>query len=478
MEGARMMFGNKGLMLVRVAVLSSIALSRPITPAHFSDSDKDHIRSFWSANGRYTVAAPRDAETKGPWQVRLSPEGSLWLYNYNSARGIGKGAAVRGQLPAYDVQKSWDGWISQKMSYDRYLAGSAAAEANSRFLGHDVPNTAAPAQDPGAEPSSLQSFAGQPPSFAAAVSPTDYIVHFDDSSTVKLSDNPALRPNYPSYRFPQGVMSGGTPVKSLPSSELDSLFNAAGITGTPQKVMKAVSALEGGFDSVNTYDTGYVSVGLIQFACLSKGAGSLGLVMAREKQNDAAAFGRDFHQYGLEVSATGALVALDIDNGFILEGPPAARQIINDKRLIAVFQHAGQKSLAFKVAQLQIAKEQYYPSEDLVSVNVSGQMIHGKVSDFVRSEAGLATLMDRKVNTGRIDPLPSVLAQIGNQCGCRTTDDFAAHEKEVLTALKFRKDYSLDAELSQPGAEGASPRDTPLPSRHGTRSGRGHWHHD
>src|SRR2546421_3288125 len=190
-----------------------------------------------------------------------------------------------------------------------------------------------------------------------------------------------MRTKYPSYRFPQGVMSAGTPVKSLPPEEIDGLFQQAGIPDTAQHVMKAVSMLEGGFDSINTYDTGYVSVGLIQFACLSKGSGSLGSVLLREKLDDLQAFNEDFRSYGLDVSTSGSLVALDIDSGITREGAAAARQIINDKRLIAVFQHAGKQSKAFRIAQLRVAMDAYYPANDMVTVNANGQRITGRVND-------------------------------------------------------------------------------------------------
>ena len=212
------------------------------------------------------------------------------------------------QPAIWETRKAWEGWLNQKVSFDRFLPGVSAAEANGRFLGKTISNTVPFAEDPGAEPESLVAAVGFAPSFASAVIPNEYLVRFDDGSVVKLSDNPPIRPNYPSYRFPQGVMSGGEPVETLPASEIDSLFRDAGISSSAAKVMKSVSSLEGGFDSVNTYDTGYVSVGLIQFACLSKGAGSLGQVLLREKESRPDDFEYDFRKYGLDVTPAGYLV--------------------------------------------------------------------------------------------------------------------------------------------------------------------------
>lgn len=471
-DGVRLAVGNKGLMLLKFALLSSTALARGSGGAYFSDFDRGHIQQFWNERGRFTVSAPKEAATKGPWQVRLTPEGSIWLYQYNRSFGLVKGSSSRASAPNWESKRAWDVWIAQRVSSDRYAAGKSAAEANGRF-GLASPNPIPPADDPGPEPQGLRVFAGVAPSFAAAVAPNTYLVRFDDGETVTMSDNPPMRANYPSYRFPQGVMSSGTSVRNMPESELNSLFAEAGIDPSMAKVMKAVSLLEGGFDSINTYDTGFVSVGLIQFACRAKGAGSLGQVLLREKQRSPEAFLHDFHRFGLDVTPDGTLVAMDVDTGEVLDGPAAAQRIIDDKRLVAVFEHAGKQSRAFRVAQLQIAKEQYYPAGDPVAISVGGKTIAGSVSDFVHSEAGMATLMDRKVNTGRIDPLLNVLSQIGAQNNCQCAADFAAHEPEIIAAMRYRKDYTLDAELSQPNGLVAR-TDLSYTSRHGSRRGRGH----
>ena len=44
----------------------------------------------------------------------------------------------------------------------------------------------------------------------------------------------------------------------------------------------------------------------------------------------------------------------------------------------------------------------YWPADDPITITVDGKMLTGKVADVVTSEAGLATLFDRKVNRGRI----------------------------------------------------------------------------
>ncbi len=471
MDGVRLTIGNKGVMLARLAVLSTVALSHGQAPSYFSDADRDAIKQFWSKPGRYLVEASKSSFSKGPWVVRLTPQGSTWLFKFDSARGLGKSPAPKANIPSADIQRTWSAWISQKIAYDRFVALKACDEANA-LLTSKASKPVDSVANPGQEPNDLKAFAGEAPSFACAVIPNEYHVRFDDGRIATLSDNPAMRPDYAFYRFPQGVLWPGTPVKNLPESELSSLFEEAQVSPSARRVMKAVSSMEGGFDAVNTYDTGYVSVGLIQFACLSKGAGALGQVLLQEKQNDSEAFAKDFHQYGLEVTAAGALVALDIEKGSVLEGPAAARQIINDKRLTAVFEHAGQTSRAFRIAQLQVAMQAYYPSDDKVEVKTKADVLQGKVCDFLHSEAAMATLMDRKVSTGNIDPLNTVLAKIAEQCDCHSSEDFAAYERDIIGALTLRKDYLSEPELTQPAA--FFMRAPILLSRHGGRSLRKH----
>jgi hypothetical protein len=306
------------------------------------------------------------------------------------------------------------------------------------------------------------------------------VVMFPDGDSINLNDNPPMRHRYAYYRFSEGVMSAGARVKDLSQEEMDDLFKQAGVSASEQRVMKAVSLLEGGFDSVNTYDTGYVSVGLIQFACLSGGGGSLGAVLRRQKLAYPSAFERDFRQYGLDVTDDGLLLALDLLTGEQLEGAEAAKKIIEDKRLIAVFQKAGRLSREFRISQLQIAKEQYYPAGDTITVNSGRGVLTGRISDFISSEAGMATLMDRKVNTGKVDPLASVVAQFVNQTGVSSLAELSAYERNIVQAVKFRKDYLQDSSLSQPPASMVSSRrnattpsrgsSTGLRSRNGSRT--------
>src|SRR5207244_4361894 len=122
-------------------------------------------------------------------------------------------------------------------------------------------------------------------------------VTFDSGEKITYTDHHDVPSRYAYYRFSQGVQYLGTPVNSIPESELSAAFSAAGVPPFESKVMRAVSPLEGGFESINTYDTGFLSVGFIQFATLSGGTGSLGPVLQREKESDPAAFEKDFRRF-------------------------------------------------------------------------------------------------------------------------------------------------------------------------------------
>ncbi len=211
-----------------------------------------------------------------------------------------------------------------------------------------------------------------------------------------------------------------------------------------------MSKLEGGFDSVNTYDTGYVSIGFIQFITAIDGKGSLLEVLRQEKTDQPDQYAHDFHQYGLDITPDGILCVVDPVTGAELTGADAVQKTIADKRLTVIWQKAGRRSEAFQVAQIKVAKSHYWPADDVVTVTLNGQMLTGKVSDVVKSEAGLTTLFDRKVNRGTIAPFADVLARVMTTHNLTNIADAAQYEREIIQACKYRIDFLADTTLSQP----------------------------
>lgn len=415
----------------------------------FTADQRSAIVQYWNAPGRYTLGLPPAALTKGPWQVRLTPTASVWFWNYQRVlAGPGK------PPPTVDItaaQPDWEKWVQAKLDFDRWSAQTVADAANAALIPSVPPVATRPGPPPpGPAPADLIEKVGNPPPFAAAVVPMQYTVTFDDGDQYSFTDNPNMRPRYAYYRWSNGVMDAGQALRNMADAELDPIFQRAGMNASEARVAKVVSRLEGGFDAVNTYDTGWVSIGFIQCITGERGDGSLMDVLAVQKADDPAAYEADFRRFGVDVSASKILVVVDPGTGAELTGNDAVRKVIEDKRLTAVFQRAGRRSLAFRVAQVKVARMRYWPAEDTFTVTVQGQKLTGRVQDVIRSEAGLATLFDRKVNRGTIAPFAEVLERVMNQRGCRTLEEARKYEREVVAALTYRVDFLKDASLTQP----------------------------
>ncbi len=418
----------------------------------FTPQERDAVIQFWSKPDRYTSTVPSDALDKGLWQVRLTVGGSKWLWDHQRGKKIPPSSTP---IPQNDEQKQWEAWILAKLARDRWEGLQVAQRANEAILGKRLPapDQHTPAAEPpfaGPIPPSLFAHCGNPPPLAEAVVPMMHSVLFEDVAIAYRDNTRLSSPRYAYYRFEKGVMSGGIPAKSMAPEKLTQLCQMAAISESEAKVMRAVSILEGGFDSVNTYDTGFVSIGFIQFASLSGGSNSLGQLLKMYKAFDAEAYANDFRRYGIDVTPEGVLQVLDLSTAIELNGPDAVKEIIEDKRLVAVFQRAGQRSDKFNAMQLRAARDLYLPTNDAISLQVGDTMLVGSVSDFIKSEAGLAVLMDRKVNTGKLDPLASILTQLAAEVKPQSLADLAAYERDIVTALKYRKDYLTDNTLSQP----------------------------
>jgi hypothetical protein len=443
----------------------------PATPV-FSPDERARIVAYWSAPGRYVATAPLDAlaSNGGPWQVRLTPDGSAWFLAYQRAvSGSSKPPPTQDVRAATDGGASallgvstagWETWVQSKLAHDRALAQQAADRANAALLGRPVPDPVAASPPPpllGPIPPTLLAVCGNPPPFARAVAPLHHVVTFasDPNEAYTFLDNVKMRERYAYYRFANGTVALGTLLRNLPASELDALFAQAGMTAPEQRIARAVSRLEGGFETVNTYDTGYVSIGFIQFITGADGRGSLAHVLMRQKTDRPDAFAQDFRAFGMDVvpdAADGAptLVVVDPSTGAELFGAPAVFKVIDDKRLAAVFQRAGRHSVAFRVAQIQMAKSRYWPADDPVRVVVNGREITGKVSDVIRSEAGMATLFDRKVNRGNIAPFGDVVARVMAARRLSGLADASRYERDIVREMKYRADFLADKSLGQP----------------------------
>ena len=288
------------------------------------------------------------------------------------------------------------------------------------------------------------------------------MVHFDDPDEVyAYTDNVKLRDRYGYYRFPRGVVSYGAQLKDMTTSERDELFRAGGFSAAEQRIFSAVSGLEGGFETVQTYDTGFVSIGFIQFVTLAEGKHDLSQVLLTMKDNRPDEYAKDFRRYGIDVQPDTTLTVIDPATGAELSGNAAVLKIIDDKRLTAVFQRAGRHP-GFRIAQIKIAKSYYWPTDDMINAALpDGTTISAKVCDCIKSEAGLACILDRKINTGNIRPLNDVAARIAAAHNCKTASDLALYEAEIVAAMKYRADFLADKTLAQPAPPPAPKSTTP-----------------
>ncbi|MBX3113354.1 MAG: hypothetical protein KF836_02205 [Fimbriimonadaceae bacterium] len=437
----------------------------------FTNNEKLEISAFWGQTGRHIVQLPESAENKGPYEPRQTAEGSIWMRNYYTARGdAGKMVPTANPDGQNEIHAKWDAWIEAKYTWDEWQSTISCWDQNQKYLNRTLPAPQAPngktPDQPGPIPADLKTLAGDPPALVAPAMPKQYTTKFDDF-LFTAPDNTKVRRKFLYYRFSNGIMDVGQPMRGKTIDDLRPLFTKAGISDSELKVMAAVSLLEGGFDSINTYDTGFVSVGFIQFASLKGGAGSLGQVLLDMKQQTPDAFQNDFRRFGLDVTDQGELVALDVLNLRETVGPEANFTIINDKRLASVFVRAGRLSEPFKIAQIRTAKSQYYPAEDTLTIKVGEKTQSAKVKDIFRTEAGLATLMDRKVNTGKYGDLVSIMEGYMADYGFSDIKELAKLEYQLTRAIKWRKDYtSAEYALSKP-------RDLGIAMSRGGGKGRG-----
>jgi len=406
-----------------------VLLSSSSMGQFWTELEKDHVIRYWSAPNRFVSAST------GKPGVRLTVEGSKWLWEYNRLRGKAKSNPGIVPAAANPQEAVWEKWIDARVAYDRWRAQPLA--------------TVVP--DPGPAPADLVELAGNPPQFASLVTPNRFSVNIDGQQYV-YEDNLDMRPRFAYYRFTDGVRSFGTKLGTLPLAELNGILDSAGVDESGARIFKAVSLLEGGFDSLNTYDTGFISVGFIQFAALAEGGHSLGQALLQFKTDNPIEFGKDFRRFGLDVTPAGLIVALDTNTRAERVGSAANELVITDKRLAAVFQRAGQFK-PFRVAQVKTAKRMYWPAKEKWSIKKpSGEVISGTLDEIISSEAAMAVFLDRKVNTGNLGFLNAVLQAIADDQQEYCVDVLQRFEGVVLETLWYRYNPGKDAILSKPKA--------------------------
>ena len=459
------------------------AFARP-SETLFSPAEREKIVSWWQTENRYQIELAEMDGQKGPFTARLNPDASTWLLAYTKAvSGSVKVAPTQTAKASNSGDtKGWEDWLSVRIKHDWQTARAEAQRRNTALLtapsetlsaddtnagssrttlpsrgsrkprrGQDS-STAIPPH-PGPAPQSLIDALGAPPVIASVVAPNRHIIHFDiENRTIEMLDNVRLPERYAYYRFPKGVNSVGASTSNTgnETEQTKELFTEAGLSETARKAFTAISKLEGTFEASQTYDTGYVSIGFIQFTTGPDGDGSLIRALVDEKTSSPETFIEDFHRYGIDVTSDGKISVIDPKSGAELIGTDAVKCMVDDPRLVGVFVHAGRYSIKWKAAQVRAAYKVYWPMDAEITLQLAGNPTACKVSDIVQSEAGITTLLDRKINRGNIREFPDVVNRIAKSHGCATLDDIRLYEKEIVAAMRYRVDFLKASDLGQP----------------------------
>jgi hypothetical protein len=409
----------------------------------FSQGDSDRLVAFWNSEGRLTST---DVNQEAPYQVVMSAAGSAWLHQMYKKRDPGQ-AILPTELPKArnPRHRDWDAAIDQQYDRDKAWAVSVAAWINNGLSEAGSPG---PVDRPVvALPPDLIALAEAPPPFFVVIRKQRYSVSFD-GFVASYEEGVDVPRKYPYFRSPLGVVSAS----SAPASyELSDLCRRAGLPDVLARPLQAVAKMEGGFDTINTYDTGGVSLGLIQFASLMDGRGSLASLLGDYKNRHPLEFESNFRKYGVDVDYSGRLTVIDPRTGFENSGSDAVRVIVADKRLTAVFQRAGRLSSAFRTGQIRVLGQRFNPLGLSIPVTLGGSTVSVPVRSFVRSEAGVATLMDRLVNRGSIEPLPSVVSSLAAEYGVTTVSGLVGLERLIVERMSYRHNF-LASSLGQPPA--------------------------
>jgi hypothetical protein len=404
--------------------------------AVLNEDEARHIRARWAQHGTYIVGntgKPRVTRKYFWWRQRVD----AFLL-----------------IPPKDVKDKVEEWR-------RWLG---AHEAHALWK---LRKQGEPPKEPGAIPSELanQLFGGEPlgePPLAVYRFVLLYTVKLPDTSQYAFRDDPVQLDDKQLVQE-NGVTKAGARIHGR--ADLDELFTSAGISdATERKVMRKVSEVHGGFESINTCDTGFVSVGFVPFTAGEAGGGSLAQLLRSMKVASPSEFEACFRSLGIDVDKQSLLVAHP-DSGKLLRGKQAVSAIIDDKRLTALFYNAGKKSRAYQVAQLKLARELYYLASQDFTIKTLTRVgdkavllsICGKYSDVLRSEAGKAAIMDRAVQQGvgnARQTFKEACLTVIEEKGLSTVESLALYEALITPVLQSpgqdRVRVLEDKELSRP----------------------------
>lgn len=204
----------------------------------------------------------------------------------------------------------------------------------------------------------------------------------------------------PQTRAPGGVAYAGV---ATPTALPAAVYRGAGLDDGQAAALRQVSASEGNFDAVNTYDRAVVSVGFIQFAGGGRG---LGPYLALLKLRHPREFRDLLQRFGIDVEVgvgsdgrfdwTRVLV-LDPAGARVLGGAEAEGAIRDDKRLTAAMVLSGRER-AVQSTQIEAAVRDYV--RPVLDATIAWGRTRAPIRELIRSRTGLAVVIDRAVQEG------------------------------------------------------------------------------
>ena len=311
-------------------------------------------------------------------------------------------------------------------------------------------------------------------------------------------DDPIAFRDYPKSPFTVNVHGVSVSGIAMPEAMPEAEFTTLGFDAAQTRALRFVSAHEGNFDAVNTYDRARISFGFIQFA----GGRGLPLLMALAKTTRPEAFAQAFGRYGIDVEfdvrdgaiADPALALVDPD-GTVRRGRPAEEAIRDSGRLTGIFIAAGREH-DVQVAQMDAAGRYYLvpaltsdaefttavievldaPGGDVIDTRAGaaarafaatpeyaaletaqriarrGAGTEAPLSLLLRSEQGLAVLLDRTIQEGSgpagagVGRIVGAVRQVADARGVIDVLDVAPYERSILNQVV--EDFSADIDIA------------------------------
>ena len=171
-----------------------------------------------------------------------------------------------------------------------------------------------------------------------------------------------------------------------------------------KKILAIISAHEGDFTSVNTWDIADVTWGMVQWTTGASGRGDLIRALSIIKATAPAAFESRLAAYGIDVDADRGIVLTRAD-GTVQTGVTAAKTIQTDPKLSAILSAAGTDP-AIQAAELHAANEIEVKGaltrrlSAKVGTGATATTVQVPVSALITSEFGVGVLANHTVHGG------------------------------------------------------------------------------